>query len=132
MRKLLLTLCVLAFIVACSSQHNAIKDNKRSIALNQKTTQDSIEYELIVFDIGFDSWFSYNDNEAQKRIQSYYEYKNRLYVLAWNDLFRQNNRLIDCFIDYDSTINYGFDLNYKLYMYFKYFEEKNRIKLINP
>ncbi len=37
---------------------------------------------------------------------------------------------IDSYIDYRPNIDYGLDLNYKLYYYFKYFEERNNIRLL--
>jgi hypothetical protein len=131
MKRSIFIIGIIVLTIACSTQHNVRNDNKKSIALKQKITQDSIEYDLIIFDIGFESWFAYNDNETMKRSKDYYKHKNQFYVIAWNNLYRKNNRLIDCDIEYETNIDYGFDLNYKLYMYFKYFEEKNHLKLIN-
>ena len=37
---------------------------------------------------------------------------------------------INSYIDYSLNRDYGFDFNYKLYMYFRFFEDTNRIKLI--
>ena len=63
----------------------------------------------------------------------HYTQKNRLYVLEWNQRYMtsRNNGLYDTYIDYNSNTDYGLDLNYKLYYYFKYFEVTNHIKLIN-
>lgn len=133
MKKLfLLILAVFVFATISSAQKEEKIQKKKSLQVRAKVEKDSTEYDLLVFDIGFDSWFIMHDNESEKRLLSYYELKNKLYVIAWNDLYRRHNRLIDCYIDYNSSIKYGFDLNYKLYMYFKYFEEKNKIKLIYP
>jgi hypothetical protein len=58
-------------------------------------------------------------------------YKNRLYVSEWNYRYTtiKNHGEYDSFIDYDPETDYGLDLNYKLYYYFKYFEEKHGTKL---
>ena len=41
----------------------------------------------------------------------------------------RNNGRYETYIDYNSNTDYGLDLNYKLYYYFKYFEETNKVKL---
>jgi hypothetical protein len=132
MKKLfLIILAVFLFASISSAQKEDVVQKKKSLQVETKIAKDSTEYDLIIFDIGFDSWFAINDNESQKRSLSYYEHKNQFYVIAWNDLYTRNIPSIDCRIEYESTVRYGFDLNYKLYMYFKYFEKKNKIKLIN-
>ncbi len=45
-------------------------------------------------------------------------------------LFHSSNQgEYDSYIDYNPNIDYGLDLNYKLYYYFRYFEEKHGIRL---
>jgi hypothetical protein len=93
---------------------------------------DSLEYRLIVFDPGFEAWLA---SKPLKNFYSkeYYEQKNRLYVSEWNYRYTtsRNNGLYETYIYYNSKTDYGLDLNYKLYYYFKYFEETNHIKLMN-
>ena len=123
MKKLIIILSIVAFVVSCST-------SKKTIEVNHKQVKDSVEYELIIFDAGFDSWFVIRDNEAMKKSEEYYKIKNQFYVIEWNIRYHRGSSLYDCYIDYEPHIDYGFDLNYKLYMYFKYFEEKNKVKLI--
>ncbi|MDO9339389.1 MAG: DUF6146 family protein [Bacteroidales bacterium] len=93
-------------------------------------TVDSLEYKLIVLDPGFDVWLA---TKPSKEFYSkeYYEQKNRLYVSEWNNRYMtsRNNGRYETYIDYNSNTDYGLDLNYKLYYYFKYFEETNKVKL---
>ena len=42
-----------------------------------------------------------------------------------------NNSRYETYIDYNPHTDYGLDINYRLYYYFKYFEETNHIRLIN-
>jgi Family of unknown function (DUF6146) len=95
-------------------------------------TVDSLEYELIVLDPGFEAWLA---TKPSKEFYSkeYYEQKNHLYVTEWNNryLSSQNNGLYETYIDYNYNTDYGLDINYKLYYYFKFFEETNHIKLLN-
>jgi hypothetical protein len=46
-------------------------------------------------------------------------------MTANNDGLYQNS------IDYNPRIEYGIDINYKLYYYFRYFEETNHISLLD-
>lgn len=93
-------------------------------------TVDSLEYKLIVLDPGFEAWLA---TKPSKEFYSkeYYEQKNRLYVTEWNQRYMTsgNHGRYETYIDYNSNTDYGLDLNYKLYYYFKYFEETNRVKL---
>ena len=93
---------------------------------------DSMEYRLIILDPGFDSWLA---TKPSKDFYSneYYAQKNRLYVAEWNHryLTSHNNDLYDNYIEYKLNTAYGIDLNYRLYYYFRYFEEKNHIKLLD-
>ncbi|MBE0674796.1 MAG: hypothetical protein IH591_09065 [Bacteroidales bacterium] len=93
---------------------------------------DSLEYELIIMDPGFDTWLvtkpsmNFHTNE-------YYRQKNIQYVREWNFRYMNPSRhgdLYQTYIDYNPTTEYDIELNYKLYYYFVYFEEKNRVRLI--
>ena len=54
---------------------------------------------------------------------------NNLYAQEWNRRYTTGDRRIESYIDYNPLTNYGFEFNYKLFMFFKYFEETNRVKL---
>jgi hypothetical protein len=92
---------------------------------------DSMEYRLIILAPGFDSWLA---TKPSKEFYSneYYEQKNRLYVAEWNHRYLsiQNNDLYDNYIEYKLNTDYGININYKLYYYFRYFEETNHVKLL--
>jgi hypothetical protein len=98
---------------------------------NDTTSVDSVEYSLIIIDPGFDTWLA---TKPSKNLYSnnYYVQKNRFYVDEWNLRYttENNNGLFDNYIDYNPDDDYGIDINYKLYYYFKYFEETNHVKLL--
>jgi hypothetical protein len=93
---------------------------------------DSVKYELIVLDPGFESWLA-SKPPMTYYSQNYYEIKNRLYVIEWNYRYSQPftfGDLYDSRIDYDPKIDYGLEFNYRLYYYFLFFEATNHIKLL--
>ena len=92
---------------------------------------DSLEYRLIVFDPGFETWLA-EKPPVNYYSNSFYRTKNVLYVTEWNlryETGRYGNIYSD-YIDYNPKVDYGIDLNYKLYYYFKYFEMKNHVSLL--
>ena len=60
----------------------------------------------------------------------YYQFTNYRYAQEWNRRYASGDPRVNSYIDYSMRIDYGFDFNYKLYMYFKFFEDTNKIKLI--
>jgi hypothetical protein len=91
--------------------------------------QDSTEYELIIIDPGFDSWFATNHKPEWYYTNDYLANWNYQYVLAWNAKVRDplsiqssTDQPFILEIDYRPGIDYGIGLNYKLYHYFKYVE----------
>lgn len=93
---------------------------------------DSLEYRLIILDPGFETWLLSKPPKSFYT-NDYYSQKNCFYVEEWNQRYMTSdkNGLYDNYIDYNPRIDYGIDLNYKLYYYFKYFEEKYHVKLLN-
>ena len=96
----------------------------------QANTGDSTEYELIIIDPGFESWFVTNRKPERYYTNDYLATMNYQYVIAWNakvrDPISQGPRADNPYImeiDYRPAIDYGIKLNYKLYHYFKYVEK---------
>ena len=113
-----------------------------SSSLKNKTTvkeepvvikNDSLEYEIIIFDIGFNNYLNTIAKPPGFHSQFYLENKNRIYVVEWNT--RVNNpinfdsNIYENRIDYDLNINYGYDVNYKLFNYFEFAQRKYRMTL---
>lgn len=123
------------FVVACLivfGNHNLFsQDGKEKSRLHNDTVSvDSIEYRLIIFDPGFDAWLAAQPSK-QFYSKEYYEQRNRIYVLEWNHRYISDmgNNKYETYIEYNPNIDYGLDLNYRLYYYFRYFEETNKVKL---
>jgi hypothetical protein len=93
---------------------------------------DSTRYELVISDINFDHWYLTNFDQAKDHPDEYYRIKNTGAVQAWNDLYRkgQHSEVIDSWIDYRSDVDYGIELNRKLFWYFKYITTRYEIRLL--
>ncbi len=125
MKKLLFIIIAVALAVACASHKKAEK------TVTPTLSKDSTEYELIIFDTHFESWFATHSSEAMKRSDEYYKHQNWLYVQEWNNKYRSGHPFFESYIDYRNDVDYGLDFNYKLFMYFKYVEEELKIKIKN-
>lgn len=121
---LLLSIMVFLSISLVSAQ-----ESLDTIKIDSKN--DSTEYQLLIIDPGFESWLA-----IQKPISfysnDYYGNWNLRYVSEWNYLYNSGRypQYVESYVDYRAGVNYGVDLNYKLYYYFQYFEKKNKISLV--
>ena len=82
------------------------------------------EHELIIIDPQFKSWFATNAKPIHFHSLSFYETQNTKYVTSWNERFHASGGrgAFGNYIDYRFSENYGLELNYELYWYFKYIE----------
>jgi len=99
---------------------------------NATATTDNLEYEIIIIDLGFNSYL------ATAKPMSYYtqstlETKNRVYVTEWNfrasNPLRYNSNIYENIIGYQPNIDYGMEVNYKLYQYFQFAQKKYKMRL---
>ena len=112
---------------ACSP----VREGSKTTARLTHDSLDSTEYELIIIDLRFDNWYLMNYSPAKDRSNEYYRSKNLEAVINWNDYFRnaRYTRVIDSYIDYEPNIDYGIEVNRRLYWYFKYIVETYKIRL---
>jgi len=126
--KRIFILGMLALAVwACS----AVKETSKKSSILTKSPGDSTEYELIIIDIRFDTWYQYNYTPAKDYSNEYYRSRNLVAVTNWNDYYPRGryHRVIDCRIDYQPNIDYGIEVNRKLFWYFKYIQSEDGIRL---
>jgi hypothetical protein len=119
---------MLALLIwSCSPVKNAAKT---SAALT-KNNQDSTEYGIVIIDPGFDQWYLANYSQALDRTNDYYRSKNNVAVSNWNFYYRTGRygKIVNSDIDYRPNIDYGIDVNRRLYWYFEYIESEFRVNL---
>ena len=127
MKKLLIPLFVLLLAWSCSPSQKISSSGKPPVIKN-----DSTEYGIIIIDTGFDHWYLMNFSQPKDRSNEYYRGRNQVGVGNWNDYFTRNRypRTIDSSIEYDYSVDYGIEVNRKLFWYFKYTEDKLKIRLL--
>ncbi|WP_053178628.1 DUF6146 family protein [Sunxiuqinia dokdonensis] len=125
--KQALLIVLLAVFAACSTPKNI---QLKEVAEDDE--KDSVSYELIVLDPGFESWFITYSRPSWYHSQSYYENWNQQYVNAWNyhSIWRRNSQLLEGQINYEPRIDYGLEINHKLFYYFQYVERVLKIPII--
>lgn len=94
---------------------------------------DSLEYEIIIIDPGFTTYLNSIAKPEGFYLQQYLENKNRLYVNTWNYRARNplqfNSNIYENVIDYSPHVDYGYEVNYKLFNYFEFAQRKYRMNL---
>lgn len=127
--RILYLLFIPFLILSCGSTQNtsARKDEDKVVIKNEE-----LEYEIIILEPGFNSWLATQPPESYYN-QSTLEIKNNRWVIEWNSRVlqpsRYNSNLYQMQIDYDSHIDYGMNVNYMLFQYFTYFQQKYKQRL---
>jgi hypothetical protein len=108
------------------------KLSKTSATLTQ-TSQDSTEYEILIIDPQFDQWYVLNYSPAKDHSKEYYRGQNLVGVANWNNFYNSGkySRIIESLIDYRPDVDYGIEVDRKLYWYFRYIESEFKIRLFN-
>ncbi|HLA56246.1 MAG TPA: DUF6146 family protein [Flavobacterium sp.] len=135
MKKLIFPLFILLFALSCKPTQKTFSKTDKPTAANDtvRIANDSLEYEVIIVDPGFSTWLATTAQPRNYYSQSYLESKNRTYVTEWNNRVMQPRRyspsMYDMTINYNFTTNYGYEVNYLIYNYFIYFQNKYNQKL---
>ncbi len=105
------------------------------VALEDKPANesDSTAYEIIVLDPGFEGWYLSHSKPIHYHSQSWLEFQNRQYVAAWNARVGGgvNSRFFVNTIDYQHNLDYGLEVNHRLFYYFQYVEVKLGIPILS-
>ncbi|MEM7086024.1 MAG: DUF6146 family protein [Bacteroidota bacterium] len=124
----LILLVIIAF-ASCDSSKSTVNSETASIDSNDtlRIANDSLEYEIIIIEPGFNTWLR-TQRPMEYYGQNFLEGKNRLFVTEYNfrvrnfQLFDRN--LYQQEINYEFHIDYGLEVNYLLYNYFLYFQNR--------
>lgn len=131
MKTLIFLLSLSAIVALNPSPQQKNKSAKRQAEIKQAA--DSTEYELLVFDPGFEAYLAKLPYSKDFYTNQYYKNWNIRYVTEWNIRALNPSRygtFYETQIDYNPQIDYGIDLNFKLYTYFQFIQDKYGIVLI--
>ena len=120
----------------CSSTSNTSKPLKfskeKKLAYNSKKSDtvrianDSLEYEIVIIQPGFQNFLAGTARPRGFYSLSFLEARNDIFTVNFNQ--RVNNpQLFDPVlyqvpVNYDSSIDYGYEVNYLLYNYYIFFQ----------
>ncbi|WP_028375778.1 DUF6146 family protein [Leeuwenhoekiella sp. MAR_2009_132] len=122
----------LGLIYGCASTQT----NKKLTGNNATTTandtvriaNDSLEYEILIIEPGFNTFLVSIARPEGYYTQNYLENKNRFLVIEYNQRVNQpftfDPNLYPQQINYDNNVDYGYEVNYKLYNYFVFFSRQ--------
>jgi hypothetical protein len=131
LKQTILLLTIGMFFWACGSTsiNNQITEKEEPVVI----ANDSLEYEIIIFDIGFNNFLNSVAQPEGFYSQQYLEARNRAWVITWNqraqNVGQYNPNIYENIIDYEPTVDYGYDVNYKLFNYFLFAQRKYRMSL---
>ncbi|SFR84555.1 DUF6146 family protein [Maribacter stanieri] len=136
---LILSVTTLLFI-NCSTTKDSLSITESEENTFKQVQEDTItissektEYEIIIIEPGFTTWLSSIAKPEGYYSQNFLENRNNIMVLEWNNRVLQPSRfnpnLYELRIDYSQQIDYGYEVNYKLYNYFIYFQRKYNQRL---
>lgn len=119
------------FLYACSSY--PVKNSEKSKEKPVIISNDSLEYEVIIIDVGFTLYLNTIAKPKNYYSLNYLENKNNIYVTNWNlralNPSKFNSSIYENSIDYSPQIRYGLEVNYKLFNYFQFAQQKYKIRL---
>jgi len=122
-------------IVSCGTQNKTVTAAEVQNEEPVRIANDSLEYEVIIIDIGFYNYLNSIALPMNYYSQDFLETRNQFYVTEWNmraqNPSRFNPNIYENIIDYQPNVNYGLEVNYKLFWYFQFAQRKYRMRLGN-
>lgn len=131
LKSLIFLTLVTLVLWACSS----VPISKKTIEKEEPVViaNDSLEYEIIIIDPGFNYFLNAVAQPVGYYTQNYMEARNKAWVITWNfraqNPLQYNPNIYENTIDYQPNIDYGYEVNYKLFNYFLFAQQKYRMDL---
>lgn len=135
MKYLFVISIIFGSLISCNSNKTTIKsetsDTSSSVSNDTiRIANDELEYEILILEPGFQSWLATQPPMGHYGIY-HLESNNRRFVLEYNNrvINYKSRKLYEQEINYEPTVSYGLEVNYLLYNYFIYFQQKYKQKL---
>lgn len=130
MKNIVVIFIIGLFLFACSGSKNKPVSTDSQIIVNDtiRIANDELEYEVIIIEPGFYSWLNSQAKPRDYYSQSYLEARNRAWVIEYNNRVLQpmqfDSNLYEMQINYQNNIDYGYEVNYLLFNYFVFFQQR--------
>jgi uncharacterized protein DUF6146 len=135
MKNAIIILLVCFGVYTCKTPDKVISSSEANTKAQDtvRIANSEIEYEIMIIEPGFNFWLKSRAKPEGYYSQTFLEIRNRIYVTEWNNRVfnpnRYNTNLYEFQIDYQPHIDYGYEVNYKLYYYFIYFQIQYKQRL---
>ncbi len=126
---------LLILISSCGSKNNSLvdgKENKGKVSDTVRIANDSLEYEIIIIEPGFNTWLLTQlrrGARSQAAMDIVNDRKVTEYNLRVNQPLRFDQDLYTFPIEYDRRVDYGYEVTYLLFNYFNFFEQQYNQRL---
>lgn len=125
---------------SCGSSKNTVETTPEESGIFEAQKVDTVKisdtasnYDIVIIEPGFQTWLQSIARPEGYYSQSFLENRNQIYVTTWNQRvllpLQYDPLLYELQINYDPNVDYGYDVNYKLYNYFIYFQRKYKQRL---
>ena len=131
LKRIIILSAIGLFIYSCGS--SPIKNNTSKKEEPVIIANESLEYEVIIIDPGFNLYLNSIAKPEGFYSLNYLENRNRLFVANWN--YRARNiqqfdpNIYENVVDYQPNVKYGYEVNYKLFNYFLFAQQKYKMSL---
>ena len=135
MKNIIYTFLVVSlFIFSCGTQQNTVASADETQKEEPvRIANDSLEYEVIIIDIGFNTYLNTIARPMSFYSNEFLRTRNNYYVIEWNSRARNPSRfspnIYENIIDHKTHIDYGLEVNYKLFWYFQFAQRKYNMRL---
>lgn len=129
MKKIFYASIIILFIYSCATTKERSLDTTANNTTSDtlRIANDDLEYEIIIIEPGFNNWLVTQQPRGFYN-QQFLETRNRQYVVEYNQRVMQPQRFDPILyvqpINYDRLTDYGYEVNYLLYNYFLFFEQR--------
>ncbi len=92
--------------------------------------EDTTEYRLVIFSAAFEGWFQRTHQPKEFYSQSYLEEWNKQLTDQWNRHIHSARRrecIPDTYIEYEKDVDYGKELNHRLFYFYRFMHEQCRV-----
>ncbi|MBT8384582.1 MAG: hypothetical protein KJO83_02605 [Bacteroidia bacterium] len=134
MKNIIYSFAIISFLIfSCGTPNKTVVKNNDQKEEPVRIANDSLEYEILILDIGFNNYLNSIARPMGFYEQSFLEARNIVYVTEWNiramNPTRFDPNIYENVIDYQPHIDYGMEVNYKLYNYFQFAQRKYNMRL---